>query len=507
MFTLSEFLKYDNIVIQCHDHPDPDTISSAFGIYSYLQRNGKNVKIIYSGLEQIKKRNVQLMIEWLNIPVEHVKSSDAEDFPKPQLLICVDCQYGEGNVTRIEAETVAVIDHHRQTANGGESDIVVIQSQLGSCATLVWDLLTDVDFDFSLDKDVPASLYYGLLTDTNNFSEINHPLDKDMRDELQMYCDRGIVRRLSLCNLTLDELEIAGVALLRNRNCFHNRYALFRAESCDPNILGFISDIALQVDIVDICVVYSIRDGGAKISVRSCSREVMASDYIEYITRDVGSGGGHRDKAGGWINKSATDDMNITITEYMNMKTEEYFKSYDIINALKHDIDTASMTKYIKKRIPKGFVVSSEVFPENTPLMIRTLEGDSNIRASADIYLMIGILGEVYPIKKEKFHSYYVLCDEEVNISEEIYTPTVKNETTGEVRELIPYMNSCISTGEAPIFAKVLTRDTKVFTDWNPNGYMYGKAGDYLALKCDDINDVYIIEHNIFNLTYEELKL
>ncbi|MDR0198028.1 MAG: DHH family phosphoesterase [Oscillospiraceae bacterium] len=502
MFKLSEFLKYGDIAIQCHDNPDADAISSAFGIYAYLKRRGKSPKIIYSGFEKIKKRNIQNMVEWLNIPVEHVKNP--EKFPPPDLLVCVDCQYGEGNITKIKAGDVAIIDHHLRVVKDEEFDLGVIQSNLGSCATLVWDLLKREGFDFAADKDIPASLYYGLLTDTNDFSEISHPLDKDMRDSLQVYCDRGIVRRLRLCNLTIDELEIAGVALLRNYNNFDKRYALFKSEYCDPNILGFISDIALQVDTVDVCAVYTIRESGARLSVRSCLREVMASEYAEYITRGVGSGGGHRDKAGGWLQKQGIDEMGLSIDEYMKTKTAEYFDSFDVINAFDHNIDLTSMKRYRKKPVPKGFAVSSDVFPEGTPMVVRTLEGDLNIKASPDVYLMIGVQGEVKPIKADKFDAYYGVCDEPVDVDDDIYTPTVRNEATGEVRELLPLMTPCISHADAPIFAAVLERGVKVFTEWTPNGYLYGSPGDYLVIKCDDINDVYILKEEIFFRTYEE---
>jgi len=500
-FKLSDLLKYDNIVIQCHDNPDPDAVSSAFGVLTYLQRQGKTVKIIYSGFERIKKRNVQLMLDWLNIPVEYIKNT--EDFGRPGLLICVDCQYGEGNVTRIEADAVAVIDHHRPSSSQ-VYDLGAIQSQLGSCATLVWDLLRREDFDFAADKDIPAALYYGLLTDTNGFSEINHPLDKDMRDGLEKYCDRGIVRRLSLCNLTIDELSIAGVALLRNYNDLDKRYALFKSEFCDPNILGFISDIALQVDTVDVCVVYSQRDNGAKISVRSCTREVMASEFARFLTAGVGNGGGHRDKAGGWLQKAELDELGMSTDEYMKVKTREYFDSYDLVDSAHHNIDTASMKKYVKKPIPRGFAVSSDVFPEGTPIMIRTLEGDSNLKASPDIYLMVGVQGEVYPTRAAKFHAQYKIYDGHYNAEYE-YEPIVKNELTGETKSIDPYLKTCISFGESPIFAAPLTRNTKVFTEWNPGGYMSGKEGDYIAIKCSDINDVYIIQESIFNLTYREM--
>jgi len=498
MFKLSELLSYDNIVIQCHNDPDADTIGSAFAVYSWLTDNCKNAKIVYSGLNVIKKSNIKFMVQWLKIPLTYVKSIE-----KAELLIYVDCQYGEGNVTKLDAGKIAVIDHHLQVTD--KFNMGVVKSNLGSCATVIWELLRNEDYNFAAHTDVSTALYYGLFTDTNSLIEINHPLDKDMRDFLQPICDMAVINRLRNCNLTIDELEIAGVALIRNFNDVEKRYAIFKAENCDPNILGFVSDIALQVDTVDICLVYSMQKIGVKLSVRSCSREVMASEFVEFITRGVGSGGGHRDKAGGIVQENVLFDMGVSVDEYIKYKVTEYFDSYDVIESSDHNIDVANMKRYNKKPIPKGFVRSTDIFPEGTPVLVRTLEGDSNIKASSDIYLMIGVQGEVYPIDAEKFRSYYRLCEkpEERKLA---YEPNVRNEITNETKELHSLMSYCISTGEAPIYAKPLERNTKVFTKWNPNGYMYGHEGDYLAVKCEDIHDVYIIQRNIFDETYDLIK-
>lgn len=496
MFRLSDLLKYNSIVIQCHDHPDADTIASAFAVYSFLRLRGKDAKIIYSGFERIKKCNLQMLLERLEIPITHVL-----ELEKPGLILCVDCQYGEGNVTKLEAEAVAIIDHHLQV--NYNFDCGIIQSYLGSCSTLIWELLCREGFNFSENRNIATALYYGLFSDTNSFSEINHPLDKDMRDNLSKYCDMALIDRLRHSNLTLEELEIAGVALLRNINDDNRRYALFKAESCDPNILGFISDLGLQVNTIDLCVVYSQHENGAKVSVRSCSHEVMASEFVDYLTSGVGSGGGHREKAGGFIQKAGIDEMGITITEYINRRTDEYFKSFDIIAASDHNIDVSKMKRFRPKPVPKGFVPSTDIFEENTPVTIRTLENDSNIKASPDIFLMVGIKGEVYPVKASKFRSGYTVCNVPLK-TDYLYVPTVKNEITGEVKELLPYIKSCISTGETPAYASVLTRNVKIFNSWNPNGYMYGRPGDYLAVKCNDLNDVYIIKEDIFLQTYEE---
>jgi phosphoglycolate phosphatase len=494
MFRLSDLLAYENIIIQCHDHPDADTIASAFGVYAYLKRKGKDAKIIYSGFDQIKKRNIQLMLEWLNIPIEYVKTLE-----KSELLICMDCQYGEGNITKFEAETIAVIDHHLQVTNN--FDLGVIQSELGSCATLVWNLLRQEDFDFAVDKDIPASLYYGLYKDTNSFTEISHPLDKDMRDSLVVYCDRGIITRLRHCNFTVDELEVAGVALLRNTINYEKRYALFKSEPCDPNMLGVISDLGLQIDVIDLCVVYSERESGARISIRSCSKEIMASEFVEYITADVGSGGGHKDKAGGSIQKSAVEKLGMTIADYMKLKTSEYFDSFDVIYADDHNMTLSDIKRYIAKPIPKGIVISTDVFAEGTRIMVRSLVGDVILAASPDIYLMVGVKGEVHPMKATIFHSRYVICEQSVRTAY-TYIPTAKNAVTGEVKELLPYIKTCVANENNFVYAKSFDRNTKIFTEWNPNGYLYGKKGDYLVIQCDNSNDMYVIKKNIFNETY-----
>ena len=56
---LSDLLKFDNIVIQCHDNPDADAIGSGFALYSYFKEKGKKVRFIYSGKKKISKSNLE----------------------------------------------------------------------------------------------------------------------------------------------------------------------------------------------------------------------------------------------------------------------------------------------------------------------------------------------------------------------------------------------------------------------------------------------------------------
>ena len=75
---LEELLKYDDIVIQCHDNPDADALASGYAVYWYLTAMGKSPKFIYRGSRKITKSNLMIMISELNIPVSYEPDFDRE---------------------------------------------------------------------------------------------------------------------------------------------------------------------------------------------------------------------------------------------------------------------------------------------------------------------------------------------------------------------------------------------------------------------------------------------
>ena len=131
---------YDPITIQCHDNPDADSIGAGFGLYTYFKSKGKEVNLIYSGKNRIHKANLRL-VEKLEIPITYIKHAKQ---PVEGLLITVDCQYGAGNVTQLQADKVAVIDHHQVEIQNLE--LQEIRSTLGSCSTLVWSMMKEADY-------------------------------------------------------------------------------------------------------------------------------------------------------------------------------------------------------------------------------------------------------------------------------------------------------------------------------------------------------------------------
>jgi len=499
---LKDLEKFDVITIQCHDNPDADALGAGYALYYYFQKKEKQVRLIYSGRNKIQKTNLVLMVDKLKIPVEYVNADDVE--PIKGLLITVDCQYGAGNVTKLEAENVAIIDHHQEEIH--DVEMSRIQSTLGSCSTLVWKMFLEEQYKLE-DSQVGTALYYGLYTDTNQFSEIYNPLDMDMREDVPY--NKSLITMFRNSNLSLKELEVAGIAMLRSIYNEEYQFALIKAQPCDPNILGLISDFLLQVDEIKTCVVYNELPDGFKLSVRSCIKEVNASELAAYLTEGIGSGGGHIEKAGGFISKRHYNEQypGLHSEAYISNRMREYFDSTEILYAREYELDVTDMVKYQKVKNPVGFVKADEVLPLGTPITIRTLEGDIDMVVEPDLYILIGIKGEVYPNSRTKFErSYQVLPGEylleECTIDAE-YVPTIKNRITGATTPISTYARKCVPTGDTFIYAKPLKKRMKVFTAWDEEKYMLGVPGDYLAVRCDDLHDIYIVEKNIFAKTYE----
>lgn len=504
--TLRDLEQFNQITIQCHDNPDADAIGSGYGLYCYFTSKGIPTRLVYSGRNIIQKSNLCLMVEKLNIPIEYIKSDKKNRLHLDGLLITVDCQYGAGNVTGLTADEVAIIDHHQVEIDN--VPLSIISPKLGSCSTLVWKLMKQAGFRITDDNGLGTALYYGLYTDTNQFSELYNPLDMDMREAVPY--DKSLITLFKNSNLSLQELEIAGVALIRYSYNDDYEFAVIKAQPCDPNILGLISDFLLQVDVIKTCVVFNQGYDGYKLSVRSCVREVNASELAAYLTEGIGSGGGHYEKAGGFISMRLYEEKYPTLHAegYFNNRMTQYFDNFEIIYAKDYQIDLSQMKQYEKRKIPIGYVKADEVLPVGTPITIRTLEGDIELTVEEDLYILIGIKGEVYPNRREKFEQSYLILNKKYNIEEcaikADYVPTIKSKVDDNLLVLTDYAKVCIPTGEVKIYAKPLERGVKVFTNWDKEKYMLGRPGDYLAVRCDDLHDIYVVEKDIFARSYDE---
>lgn len=502
---LSDLEVYDQITIQCHDNPDADALASGYGLYCYFSSKGKSVQLIYSGRAPIQKANLTLMIDRLHLPITYLAPFPGQPLQVLGLLITVDCQYGEGNVTPIEAEDVAIIDHHQDVSMDFEKKVIV--SSLGSCATLVWKLLSNEGFCLVDYPYLETALYYGLYTDTGQFAELYNPLDMDMRESLHF--DKNLITLFRNSNLSLRELEIAGVAMIRYSYNDDYHFAVIQAQPCDPNILGLISDFLLQVAEVTSCLVYNKIEGSGdyKLSVRSCIKEVNASELAAFLTEGIGNGGGHLEKAGGYVNhKLYAEKHPSTHSEaFFNNRMIEYFNTYDILYAQDYEADLSTMPTCRKKKIPYGYVKATDCLPLSTPIALYTGEGEIEQTVTADLIFVISPNATMHPTTLRHLRDSYDCLNESFVLPDESSLPIIKNKLTGDTVPLLAHARTCIPAAEALVHARKLEKGVKVFSMWDNSRYITGNPGDYLVVLDSNVHDLFVVKKETFEDAYEKV--
>jgi phosphoglycolate phosphatase len=418
--------------------------------------------------------------------------------------------------------------------------LTVFNPAVSSICSVVWGLLLDTDMGT---KNIAgAALYCGLYCATNKFTELNHPFDLDMIEFLVDSIENIGKIVTDIYNADFSHPAFAnerlwviagqifsGVRIIETPSC--SKIGLFKAqgEYITNSMLSRLSDIILDFQVLDCVILYFVTDtDNVYMSVRSRVREIMASEILSFIFSEYGTVRGDTKNASGHLEFSrfGTELYGgysvITPEIYVEKRLADYVSDCDLIfcgdvheNAeelrsgfnrarvrFSGDINFADMDKYLKTPMPVGFAKTTDFFQEGTPILVRTLEGDIDVSVSEDTYLMIGILGEIYPIQRERFRATYHELDGDYDMSTE-YEPAVINRLTGERVGVRDFTKLCMATGEKTIMAIPIKRNTKVFTFWDKSRYFFGKPGDYLAANDIDLNDCYIVRGDIFNKTYE----
>lgn len=299
MSFLQQFLDKKKICIQCHNNPDPDTLASAYGLYCFFTDKGIETEIIYSGPKQIEKYNLLYMIKHCEIPVRYVK-----ELPETELLLLVDGQYGQGNVERLDAPEVAVIDHHLCVQEEDERTLIAPSYQ--SCSTIVWELLEEEGYPVKGNDKLCVALLFGLFIDTASFYDLYG--DRDIKMRLALSDGYPLFDRLIKSCMTVAELMIVSDAMYNHYFEYKKKFAIVSALKCDQSILGIIGDFVIQVDRILVSFAYTEINGAYQISIRSCDNKILADQLAVFLCEGIGSGGGHAQKAGGRISIEKYED-------------------------------------------------------------------------------------------------------------------------------------------------------------------------------------------------------
>ena len=289
---LIEILKGHKVYVQTHNYPDPDAIASAFGLQAFLREHGIETILCYEG--KVEKLSTKKMFQIFNIssfPIEEIHDMKPEDY-----IIVVDAQKNNANITDFIGDEVACIDHHPVYAQY-EYQYQDIR-QVGACASIIAEYFKVTGTPLS--PQVAAALAYGIKMDTADFTRGSTGFDAEMFSYVFGKADTKLLNEMYKDVMEFKDLKAYGAAI----DNVHVYDALGFAKipfDCPDALIAIISDFILALDVVTVSVVYAIRSDGIKFSVRSEVEETDAGILTRSALDGIGSGGGHKEMAGGFI--------------------------------------------------------------------------------------------------------------------------------------------------------------------------------------------------------------
>ena len=303
-----------NIVLIGHLNPDGDALGSVTAAYHYLKTRGKHPRIILpspypdnmSFLEPEDPAERIVICE--KTPDEARRLVTAAD-----LIICLDfnrlsrTEYLEQDILAAKAGKV-LIDHHL-AAELERFDLAISTVDVSSTCELLYRILLalpDIDGD---PQRIPLrcaeSLYVGMMTDTNNFSNSVFPgtfemasrliargVDKQDLQEKVLSC-YSVSRTRLLGHMVKDKMVVlprhqAAYMLLSNKD--KERYHFVPGDS-----EGFVN-LPLAIRDVRVSALFTENSDGKyiRVSLRSKSEINVNRFAMRFF-----NGGGHRNAAGG----------------------------------------------------------------------------------------------------------------------------------------------------------------------------------------------------------------
>lgn len=286
-------IKGDMVYIQTHNFPDPDAIASAFGLSELLKHYDIKSSICYKGkIERFSTNGFvnKLGIELIDLDAINGMSENDE-------IILVDSQKGNSNIVDAPGNEIICIDHHPSFENCNTNDYryADIRPEYGACATIIAQYY--LENGIQMDERVATALIFGIKSDTMGLSRGVSQADVDVYQQLYGMCDMELISSLEHCSLKFEDLKAYANAI-NSIKIYDNVSFANTGYNCPEALIASISDFMLDLVEIDFTVVYSIRDDGIKLSVRSIG-EINAGIVTNDALSDIGGGGGHAEMAGG----------------------------------------------------------------------------------------------------------------------------------------------------------------------------------------------------------------
>ncbi|MFB6113730.1 MAG: DHH family phosphoesterase [Halodesulfurarchaeum sp.] len=311
-----------------HDNPDPDAISAAISLVAIAEYFGVEAVPCYFG--EITHQENRAFVNLLGFDLENLEDDEEVSFDHYALID--HARPGVNDQLPEETPIEIVIDHHLPTSASVDAEFVDIRPDIGATSTMLVDYIRGYDVD--IESEVATGLLYGIRVDTKDFAQNATVGDFEAAAFLVPRADTEILQRVENPTISPETMDIVARAI-QNREVRGPVLSSCVGSFSDRDAIAQAADRLLNMEDVDIVLVYGYRSGTVVVSARARGVDVHLGQLLRRAFDDIGSAGGHGNMAGAQIPLGIFDDVEegeeAALTEMVEeIITEHLFRAIDI---------------------------------------------------------------------------------------------------------------------------------------------------------------------------------
>jgi nanoRNase/pAp phosphatase (c-di-AMP/oligoRNAs hydrolase) len=310
------------LLILTHNHPDPDSIASAWALATLAEKlHGIRSRIVHGGI--IARMENKVLVEILRVPIREATDSD---FARAKALAVVDTQPPfQNNCFPAKRKADIVIDHHPRHKKT-DAKFVLIDESAGATTTLLAEAVLASGIEIS--TRLATALVYGIGSETQNLGR-----EADARD---MAAYRALFPKVSMKNLSRIQnpprpasfFNVLGRAI-QQAFMIRSVVGVHLGNVPSQDIVAHMADLLLTHEKMRWSIVTGRFEGKLYVSLRTHNTRAEAGKLLWKLLGGGTSAGGHGMIAGGSINLGKEAEESVWQEAEENL-TAAFLKSQGI---------------------------------------------------------------------------------------------------------------------------------------------------------------------------------
>lgn len=294
-----------NILVTTHHHPDPDALASCLAMSVLLKAKLPQATVTVSIKGNVGGGLNATFAQLMSLPLTPWEDEKLTSFDGVVLL---DTQPPFANSPLpASCSPAVVIDHHRSRGRRPHCPFGDIRSDVGATASIIFSYF--MELETAISADLAATLLYAIESDLAGAAGQPGELDNVALSSLTLIADTRKLYKMRYVDLP-QSYYIAYAKGLASAMVYDTALMAHLETIDSPEKPAVLADFLLRYDQVQWALVTAVMGDALVLSLRTNRGKLSAADIMRRLLRNLGEGGGHRTKAGGYIplaNASATE--------------------------------------------------------------------------------------------------------------------------------------------------------------------------------------------------------